>query len=64
MASFDADVARSLKMFTSAIKAGPVHAERDLSQIFTRRFSYTLNGQTVNVMLELRNNFSLPVNYR
>ena len=26
--------------------------------------SYTPNGENVNVMLELRNNFSLPVNYR
>ena len=26
--------------------------------------SYTLNGGNVNVMLELRNNFSLPVNCR
>ena len=25
---------------------------------------YTRNGENVNVMLELRNNFSLPVNYR
>ena len=26
--------------------------------------SNTLNGKKVNVMLKLRNNFSLPVNYR
>ena len=41
----------------------------DVSSVIYHKFShgavsYTLNGENVNVMLELRNNFSLPVNYR
>ena len=41
----------------------------DVSNVIYHKFSqgavsYTLNGENVNVMLELRNNFSLPVNYR
>ena len=41
----------------------------DVSYVIYHKFShgavsYTLNGENVNVMLELRNNFSLPVNYR
>ena len=35
------------------------------SQMFSHGAAfYTLNGKNVNVMLELRNNVSLPVNYR
>ena len=41
----------------------------DVSNVIYHKFShgavsYMLNVENVNVMLELRNNFSLPVNYR
>ena len=41
----------------------------DVGNVIYHKFShgavsYTLNGENVNVMLELRNNFSVAVNYR
>ena len=41
----------------------------DVSNLIYHKFSYcaasyTLNGKTVNVTLELRNNFFFPMNYR
>ena len=62
---FEADVARSLHPTSSRREM----CTSSVSNVIYHKFShgaafYTLNGKNVNVMLELKNNFSLPVNYR
>ena len=62
-------------MFINEVKClNPTSLRREIctssvSNVIYHKFShgaafYMLNGKNVNVMLELRNNFSLPVNYR
>ena len=61
---FEADVDRS-----TCLHATAKVEHFDVRNVIYHKFShggvsYTLNGKNVNVILELRNNFSLPVNYR